>query len=57
MINLPFNVTRASAETIVRLMVIGALQVGENGLCANEPGIYPKKEEIPTQTANPSGDE
>lgn len=57
MIKLPFNVTKASADTTIKLMVIGALQVGRDGLCANEPGIYPKQEEIPTQTANPSGDE
>lgn len=38
-----FKVPKASSKTIVRLMVIGALQVGENGLCASEPGIYPKR--------------
>lgn len=43
MIKLPFNVTQVRAETIVRLMVIGALQVGESGLCVSEPGVYPKK--------------
>lgn len=37
-----FKAPKASSKTIVRLMVIGALQVGENGLCASEPGIYPK---------------
>lgn len=53
----PLKTSMASPNTIVRLMVIGALQVGENGLCVSEPGIYPKKGKIPTQTANPSGDE
>lgn len=42
-IELIFKVPKASSKTIVRLMVIGALQVGENGLCASEPGIYPKR--------------
>lgn len=48
MIKLPFNVTQVNAETIVRLMIIGALQVGERGLRVSEPGIYPKQENIPT---------
>lgn len=43
MIKLPFNVSKASAETIIKLMVIGALQVGEKGIKASEPGVYPKK--------------
>lgn len=38
-----FKVPKANSKTIVRLMVIGALQVGENGLRASEPGIYPKR--------------
>lgn len=32
MINLPFNVKQASAETIVKLMVMGILEVREDGL-------------------------
>lgn len=44
---MPFNVSRASAETVLALMVMGALQVGEDGLKASEPGIYPRTENIP----------
>lgn len=55
-IDLLFGEYSISAEIVVRLMVAGALQIGENGLKAGEPGIY-KIEEIPTQAANPSGDE
>lgn len=57
MIKIPFGAGQASEETVKYLMEIGAIYADETGIHANEPGIYPKKEEIPTQTANPSGDE
>lgn len=57
MIDLPLWVKQASESTINTLISIGTLYVGETGTHANEPGVYPKTEEIPTQTANPSGDE
>lgn len=57
MIKLQKWVKKAIGKTVRYLIEIGALYVDENGIHANEPGIYPKKEEIPTQTANPSGDE
>lgn len=57
MIKLPKWVKKANRKTIRYLIGIGALYVDNTGIHANEPGIYPKKEEIPTQTANPSGDE
>lgn len=53
---MPLGERMASVKIVVKLMASGALQVGENGLCTGDPGIY-KIEEIPTQTANPSGDE
>lgn len=56
MIKLPLEMKKASRKTVRYLIGIGALYVDEAGIHANEPGIYPKKEEIPTQTANPSGD-
>lgn len=49
-------IKKASEETINFLISIGALYMNETGIHANEPGIYPKQEKIPTQTANPSGD-
>lgn len=57
MIKLPSEMKKASRKTVRYLMGIGALHMDETGIHANEPGIYPKKQEIPTQTANPSGDE
>lgn len=57
MIQLPFGNNMASEGTIKELISMGVLYIDEDGIHANEPGIYPKKEEIPTQTANPSGDE
>lgn len=57
MIKLPYGMKMASESTVNALISIGALYVDETGIHANEPGIYPKKEKIPTQTANPSGDE
>lgn len=56
MIKNPFGTKRANKSIIKALMLIGALYVDETGIHANEPGIYPKKEKIPTQTANPSED-
>lgn len=55
MIILPQGTIRASESTIKALINIGALYLDETGIHASEPGIYPKQE-IPTQTANPSGD-
>lgn len=57
MIKLPKWVKKSNGKTVKYLIRIGALCVDDTGIHANEPGIYPKKEEIPTQTANPSGDE
>lgn len=57
MISLPLGENRASDDVVNVLVSIGALYKDETGIHANGPGIYPKKEEIPTQTANPSGDE
>lgn len=56
MINLPMGYERANDSMINFLITIGALYVDETGIHANGIGIYSKKEEIPTQTANPSGD-
>lgn len=42
-IDVPLKTKRVDPEIIVKLMVIGALQVGDNDLCVNEPGIYPKR--------------
>lgn len=53
-VDLLFGKYSISAETLIILMSAGALRIGENGICAGEPGIYKLK--IPTQTANPSGD-
>ncbi len=47
MIKLPLGVTRASEKTIKILIEIGALYIDDTGIHANEPGMYPKKEEIP----------
>lgn len=57
MISLPLGENKASDDVVNVLVSIGALYKDETGIHANEPGIYPKKEEIPTQTANQSGDE
>lgn len=57
MIKLPSKMKKASRKMVRYLMGIGALYVDETGIHANEPGIYPKRQEIPTQTENPSGDE
>ena len=57
MIKLPAGMKQVSNYVVSLLIAIGALYVDETGIHANEPGVYPKKEEIPTQTANPSGDE
>lgn len=56
MIKLSSLMERANERTIKALISIGALYVDESGIHANEPGTYPKRK-IPTQTANPSGDE
>lgn len=56
MINLPMEYEKANDSMINFLIGIGALHVDETGIHANETGIYSKQEEIPTQTANPSGD-
>ena len=50
-----FAIPRASECTIKYIVLTGAIYIDETGIHANEPGIY--KIEIPTQTANPSGDE
>lgn len=40
-INMPLGESRVNnAELIIKLLVSGALKVGENGLCAGEPGVY-----------------
>lgn len=53
-----FSTSKILNASLARYLTeIGALYVDETGIHANEPGIYPKKQEIPTQTANPSGDE
>lgn len=40
-IQMPLGEKRVNnAELIVRLLVSGALRVGENGLCAGEQGSY-----------------
>lgn len=57
MIWLSFGNNRASENMIKTLVSTGALYIDETGIHANEPGIYPRQQEIPTQTANPSGDE
>lgn len=58
MIKLLLGIKRASESMVNALISIRALYLDEEGFIrANKPGIYPKKEEIPTQTANPSGDE
>lgn len=57
MIQLPLGEHMASEDIIKFLISTGALYVDEDGIHASKPGVYPKKEEIPTQTANPSGDE
>lgn len=56
MINLPMKYEKANDSTINFLIGIGALYVDETGIHANGIGVYSKKEKIPTQTANPSGD-
>lgn len=50
-------IPKVNKKVMKYLIKIGALYVDETGIHANNPGIYPKKEQIPTQTANPSGDE
>lgn len=55
MIKLPCGTERASEETVKVLIAIGVLYVDENGIRANEPGIYPKQK-ISLQTANQSRD-
>jgi hypothetical protein len=55
MIRFILGVKRAKGNVVKALVSIGALYIDETGIHANKPGIY--KIEIPTQTANPSGDE
>lgn len=57
MLKIPFGTERASECMVNFLLSIGALFTDETGIHASEPGIYPKQSKIPTQTANPSGDE
>lgn len=56
MLKIPFGIERASERMVKFLLFIGALHIDETGIHANDPGMYPKKIKIPTQTANPSGD-
>lgn len=50
--------TQKARECLIQsLAKINALYIDETGIHANEPGIYPRQKEIPTQTVNPSGDE
>lgn len=43
MLKIPFEMERASESMVEFLLSIGALYVDENGIHANEPGIYRKE--------------